>query len=1455
LARPGLPLRTSLLGLVSVPLLGLVAFFVYEVHDEYEHEIEAASFVVERISERVAAHTGGFLRTSEHLLGELAKRPRVQAMDPRQCDPLIAELRQLQPAYANFLTLNTAGRLVCSATVPPAGAAAGPDPRYYFTETVRNMRFTVGKPAVGFATGRLVATMAYPVVGDSGTLAGVVGAAVDLDNFHPTVTNPRPPAGTVVAILNGDGVLIAHSDAGRQLGARLDSEAVREVLSRRSGKARLPGLGDGEQFLAFVPIAGADWIAVAGIEADQVLAPARRVAIEALTLVFVLVGVLVALTLLFKRRIEQPLEALAKIVRGVRAGDWSRRATPGGARELVEIAEELNAMIEAREPMEMALRKSEERYRLLAETSPDAILIHQDMRVVFANKALVELMRARDASELVGRSATEVVKPEFEASARERIAALYAGKPLPRTEQVYVRLDGTTVPVEIAAAPILFEGRPAGQVTVRDIADRVRERALVTGQAGIMERIAAGVPLADTLQAIIDFIEADAPEMLASILLLDEDGVHVRHAAAGRLPAAYCKAIDGQPIGPKAGSCGTAMHRGEQVIVTDIATDPLWEDYRAIAAMHNLRACWSTPIVDAERRVLGSFALYFHKPGRPNERDQQLIRMATHTAAVAIAKDHAARELATREATFRAIFENAAVGMTMTDAQGRLMHANPAFCRMLGYSAAELADRPFAEITHPDDVAENERLYRALTSGQMSQFQMRKRYVRKDGALVWTQLNVSKVPSPGGGAPFTIGMMEDITARHLAEEQRAAVEQRNRALVEALGEIAYDWRPATDELTWDGEYTRVLGYTPAEIGRDTASWVERVHPEDLPRVKAEVEQATRERRNYWLEYRFRHRDGTYRWMQDSGVTYFDERGELRRIIGVFTDISERKQVDEELRESERRYRGILETMSDGFVAMDRELRFTYVNPRAEKILGRDADSILGKAYQEVFPDATGTPFEQAYRRALAEGVTVENEHFFEPWQRWFAQRVDPTPEGISVFFRDTTERKKSESRIEYLATHDELTGLPNRNLMQDRITQALAHARRGEREVAMLHIDLDRFKVINDAYGHAFGDTVLKEAGARLAGLVREGDTVARPGGDGFLVLLADLRQSTDAYVVAQKVIDAFAQPFGLDDREVFVSASVGVSTFPQDGQTADLLIGNAEVAMYRAKELGRNTYQFFTRDMSDQTHRRVEIETALRTAVARNELYLAYQPKVDLASGRINGCEALLRWTHPVLGVVSPARFIPVAEDSGQIVPIGDWVLRTACAQARAWQAAGLPPLTVSVNLSARQFLQQDVVAWVSQVLKDTGMPAERLELELTESMIAQDAEKAIATVQHLKALGVRLAIDDFGTGYSNLSQLKRFRVDVLKIDQSFVRALDSDVDDATIVLAVISLAHNLRMSAVAEGVETEAQWRFLRLNRCDGMQGYYFSKPVPAAEMQAMLAEGRKLHNTVRP
>lgn len=450
---------------------------------------------------------------------------------------------------------------------------------------------------------------------------------------------------------------------------------------------------------------------------------------------------------------------------------------------------------------------------------------------------------------------------------------------------------------------------------------------------------------------------------------------------------------------------------------------------------------------------------------------------------------------------------------------------------------------------------------------------------------------------------------------------------------------------------------------------------------------------------------------------------------------------------------------------------------------------------------------------------------------------------------LLAIIEDVTDRKRYEARIEYLASHDGLTGLPNRNLIRDRLDQAMAYARRSHTMVSLLFLDIDRFKTINDGFGHATGDALLRGVAARLAEMLRNGDTVGRHSGDEFVVMLTDITRAGDVYHVAEQMLELLARPFAIEGRDIHASASIGISLFPQDGEDFEALIAAADIAMYRAKTLGGNGCQFFSAGMSQETRLRAELETSLRGGSLSDALFLVYQPKVSLASGEMIGCEALVRWRHPVLGTVPPSQFIPLAEESGLIVPIGDWVLRTACAQARAWHDAGLARMVVSVNLSARQFLQQDMEAAVLDALLQSGLPPDLLELELTESLIAQDIDKVSATVDRLQAKGVSFSIDDFGTGYSSLSHLSRFRVNTLKIDQSFVRNMLEDPVDATIVQAVISLAHSLQMSAVAEGVETERHCEVLRNQRCDVIQGYHFSPPVLASALEEMLRRGTRL------
>ena len=436
-------------------------------------------------------------------------------------------------------------------------------------------------------------------------------------------------------------------------------------------------------------------------------------------------------------------------------------------------------------------------------------------------------------------------------------------------------------------------------------------------------------------------------------------------------------------------------------------------------------------------------------------------------------------------------------------------------------------------------------------------------------------------------------------------------------------------------------------------------------------------------------------------------------------------------------------------------------------------------------------------------------------------------------------------RKKAESNLTFLANHDALTSLPNRFMFNERLTQALARAHRQDKMVAVLFIDLDRFKVINDTLGHDAGDRLLIELAGQLRGCLRENDTIARQGGDEFVVLIEDIKDSSQVTGVAQKILETVAEAHVLGGQEFHVTASIGISVYPDEGADLQTLLKNADIAMYRAKEQGKNNFQLYSAEMNQHTFERLALETSLRRAIERQEFLLHYQPKVDFRSGRVTGVEALVRWNHPELGMVSPVQFIPLAEETGLIGPIGDWVLRTACAEARRWVTNGASEISVAVNLSARQFSHEDLARNIQSVLRESGLEPRFLEIEITESTVMHDAKRAARVLQQLKDMGIRVAIDDFGTGYSSLGYLKRFPIDGVKIDRSFILDIPHDNDDVAITRAVIAMAHSLHLKVIAEGVETAAQFEFLHNHDCDEMQGLYFSAPVDAAALARLLSE----------
>jgi diguanylate cyclase (GGDEF)-like protein/PAS domain S-box-containing protein len=554
---------------------------------------------------------------------------------------------------------------------------------------------------------------------------------------------------------------------------------------------------------------------------------------------------------------------------------------------------------------------------------------------------------------------------------------------------------------------------------------------------------------------------------------------------------------------------------------------------------------------------------------------------------------------------------------------------------------------------------------------------------------------------------------------------------------------------------------------------------------------------------------------------------------------------------------------ITDTIADGLYVMDVQGVISRVNPAFSELLGYRAEEIVGQVgHQRFHVHGDGIPRQHPAEcpvfSAIGRGQGYVGEELFRRKDGGLLtveiscqlMRAEGVTIGAVAAFRDISKRKANDERIRYLAQYDTLTNLPNRTLLLDRLQQAIAVAQREEEYFAILFLDIDNFKNINDSLGHMIGDQLLQQVAARLTDCVRGSDTVSRQGGDEFIIILRQIRETADPVQIARKILTSMALvPFTIEGQELRVTTSIGIALYPEDGADSATLIKNADAAMYHAKKLGRNNYQFFTADLNARAHQRLLLENSLRRALESQELFLHYQPLVDLESGRILGVEALLRWRHPELGLVPPEQFIPVAEECGLISSIGEWVIREACRQNKAWQDAGLPPVHVAVNLSPLQFRQQNLEVIILQALEESGLAAAYLEIEITENLLMSIADQTVPLLRRFKEMGMRISIDDFGTGYSSLSYLKHFPIDKLKIDRSFVRDVSSDPDDAAIASAIIAMAHRLRLKVLAEGVETMEQRHFFLQEGCNEAQGYYYSRPLPADEVEGLLRSGRPL------
>jgi diguanylate cyclase (GGDEF)-like protein/PAS domain S-box-containing protein len=942
----------------------------------------------------------------------------------------------------------------------------------------------------------------------------------------------------------------------------------------------------------------------------------------------------------------------------------------------------------------------------------------------------------------------------------------------------------------------------------------------------------------DALESVARFIGADR----AYVYSISDDGNMASMTHEWSLDSSLRRGLEGDvPMAAFPWTRRILAHLDSVAVRTDDMPPEAAQEREMYERAGN-RSVIVVPMV-LNRKLVGILGAASAESKDFSDESVALLRITGEIFVGAIYRHRAEAALRASEQQHRLLFERNLAGVYRNTIDGRILDCNDALAHILGFSSREeLMQRSAADLYLESDerefFIEKLRRERMQTSAEIC-------LRRKDGQPVWLIESVHLLG--GNGEPEILeGTLIDITDRKRAETALRESETRYRLLIERMREgVAQVDNEQLIQFVND-RFCEMVGYSREELEGKPATFL-LAYPEDVELM----EQKARLRRrgiSDQYEVRVRRKDGAVIWIEIGGAPVTDGDGNVVGSIGVHNDVTARRMAEEALRDSEARYRLMAEHSTDMIARTDLDGVLLYVSDASRRLLGLEPSAMIGRSvYDFVYPedheefrqlaqlinDTGQTTF--SYRIVRSDGALI----WFETTSRAVRDPESGECREVISVSRDVTERKEVEEQVEYQAYHDSLTGLPNRRLFRDRLTIALAYARRMQRFLSVMFLDLDRFKYVNDTLGHSLGDEMLKAVATRLRAVLREEDSIARMGGDEFTVLLADLPRPDEAAKIAQKLLDTIAQTMVIEGHELFVTASLGIAFFPTDGDTAEALLKNADQAMYRAKDAGRNSYQMFAPAMNNRAHERLSMEHALRGALDRGEFILHYQPLMHVADNRVTGVEALIRWNRPGFGIVPPTTFIPIAEDTRLIVPIGEWVLREACRTAKLWQQGVYPNLRMSVNLSPRQFQSNDLPNLISNALTESGLDPSCLELEITESIAMQNTERTIATLRRLRDMGVRIAIDDFGAGYSSMSYLRHFPIDSVKIDQQFVHGIESSQADRAIVAAIIRIAHGLGLRIIAEGVETPAQLAFLREQDCEEVQGFLFG--VPAAELRA--------------
>ena len=781
---------------------------------------------------------------------------------------------------------------------------------------------------------------------------------------------------------------------------------------------------------------------------------------------------------------------------------------------------------------------------------------------------------------------------------------------------------------------------------------------------------------------------------------------------------------------------------------------------------------------------------------------------------------------------------------------GCFVDVNDAACARLGYSREEFLRMRPADIDDPETLPAVPAVMQKL---------------ERDGSVVWEGVHMTKdgrkIPVEISNRKFDLNGRSLILsiARDMTERQRSEKALlRHQELLETASQAAqvalWELDLPVGVLEWGAIVDQMLGYESMEFPRTFDAWKESLHPDDRAEVLRQLDLHLVQGVPYSVEYRIRRKDGSYVWWGDTGSCRRDEQGKAFQMAGACVDITDSKLVKQDLEKEHNLLRTLLDNIPDSVYVKDREGRKILTNRSDLDFIGMDNEAdVLGKTDAEVFPGHLANEYVKDDESVLRNARPVINrEEIVENAagiKRWLLTSKIPLKEaggaviGLVGIGRDITERKLLESKLLTMAHYDSLTTLPNRTLFLEKANMGLAHAKRAGLQCAILFVDLDHFKSVNDTLGHSIGDALLKDTAVKLAECVRETDVMARLGGDEFIIMLNDLDNAEGAQHIAERIREKLNVPRVVAGNDLFITASVGIVTYPHDGETLEDLLKNADTAMYAAKEGGRNAYCFYDQLMNQKAVSKMQVERGLREALVKNELALFYQPIVNVKDGKVRGFEALLRWFRAEGGLVFPDEFIPVAEETGLIIPIGEWVLYEACRFNRMLMDNGFTDMVMSVNISVAQLRRKNIVDIIKGAVEASGIPPHALEIEVTESMFIDSFEAAIEVLNGVRALGVQVSLDDFGTGYSSLVHLQRLPIANLKIDRLFIKEIAKDTDENAMIPAIIDLAHKLNLSVVAEGVETNIQLEKLAVNNCDYFQGFFLSRPMPAVQVLPFL------------